>query len=104
MTNLPLIAWSGGVDSTANIISTFSNKIPFETVYIKLPNNSKQQKNELKARKRISKKLKELFGNYHIKDTEIEFVGILPANGKFTSHTYGLHLLHIILNLAITVV
>lgn len=84
MTKLPLIAWSGGVDSTANVISKFSHKVPFETVYIKLPNNEKQQKNELKARKRILKKLTEQFGNYHVKDTEIEFVGVLPANDKFS--------------------
>lgn len=81
---LPLIVWSGGVDSTANVISCFSNKIPFETIYIKLPNNEKQQKNELRARKRLTKKLTELFGNYLIKDTEIDFVGVLTANNKFT--------------------
>jgi 7-cyano-7-deazaguanine synthase in queuosine biosynthesis len=74
---VPLISWSGGVDSTANVINYFANSIPFETVYIKLPNNDKQQKYELKARTRILKELTKLFGNYHIKDTVIDFVGVL---------------------------
>ena len=82
-TKLPLIVWSGGVDSTANVIMAFSNEIPFETVYVKLPNNDKEQKQELLARKRIIKKLTALYGNYHIKDTEVNFVGVLPAKDRF---------------------
>ena len=82
-TKIPLLSWSGGVDSTANVISNFSHKIPFETIYIKLPNNEIQQKYELKARKRILKELTKIFGNYHIKDTELDFVGTLAGTGKF---------------------
>jgi len=83
MSKVPLLSWSGGVDSTANVINYFSNGIPFETVYVKLPNNDVQQKNELKARKKIIKALTAIFGNYHIKDTEVDFVGVLQANNKF---------------------
>jgi len=82
-TRLPLLSFSGGVDSTLNVISYFRDEVPFATVYVKLPNNEKQQKNELKARKRILKALTAIYGNYHVKDIEIDFVGTLKARGKF---------------------
>lgn len=72
------MSWSGGVDSTALVIWYFSNKIPFETVYVKIPNNKINQKKELNARKKILKKLTNLYGKYHIKDNVINFIGVIP--------------------------
>ena len=79
---IPLVSWSGGVDSTANVINLFANNTPFETVYVKLPNNEEQQRRELKARKKILKKLTKIFGNYHFKDHIVTFVGMLPGNAN----------------------
>ena len=89
MSKVPLVVWSGGADSTANVIWYFSNHIPFETVYIKLPNNEEQQKRELKARKKILKKLIKIYGNFHLKDTIINFVGVLrPPEGTALTQPY----------------
>ncbi|MCK5020091.1 MAG: hypothetical protein KAS32_23760 [Candidatus Peribacteraceae bacterium] len=81
----PIVSWSGGVDSTAILIDLFSKKIPFETIYVKLPNNDIQQEYELRARKKLLKKLTKLFGNYHIKDHIITFVGMLAPANKISS-------------------
>ncbi len=73
-----LIAWSGGVDSTALVIDALSKGIPFDTVYVMLPNNVEQQERELKSRAKILKKLQKLYkGSSHCKDHVIKFVAIL---------------------------
>lgn len=84
MPRVPLIVWSGGMDSTANIIHHFGNKIPFETCFVKLDNNIRQQKSELAARKRILKRLTKLYdGNYHIKDHVIEPFGEVTGRQNY---------------------
>lgn len=78
MSKRPLIIWSGGVDSTALVINYISNNIPFDTAYVKLPNNAKTQERELKARKKILKNLSKLYhSNSHCQDHVVEFVGTL---------------------------
>jgi 7-cyano-7-deazaguanine synthase in queuosine biosynthesis len=64
---LPLIVWSGGMDSTAVMIHYFSHKIPHHTCYIKLNQNT-QTKFELMARNRILKELTKQYGNYNLAD------------------------------------
>jgi len=58
MTKRILIPWSGGLDSTALVISAYSHNIPFDTCFFKINNNVQLQIEELKARKKILKYLK----------------------------------------------
>jgi 7-cyano-7-deazaguanine synthase in queuosine biosynthesis len=72
MVDRKLIVWSGGMDSTANVINAFSRGQVFDTCYIKLANNRSMQKRELKARKKILKHLTKLYGKYHASDYVVE--------------------------------
>lgn len=85
---VPLISWSGGVDSTAVVIWYFSKGIPFETVYVKVPNNKFNQAKELAARKLILKKLTDIYGNYCIKDHVINHVLTLRGNRNYPVQAY----------------
>ena len=71
---IPLVVFSGGVDSTALLIYYFSHNIPHATCYAQIPNNAPQHRRELTARKRIIDKLTKIYGNYHTKDTIISGV------------------------------
>jgi 7-cyano-7-deazaguanine synthase in queuosine biosynthesis len=72
MADRQLIVWSGGMDSTANVINAFGRGYVFDTCYIKLDNNKTMQKYELKARKKILKYLTKLYGKYHGHDYIVE--------------------------------
>ena len=80
---MKLLSWSGGIDSTANVLDMFKTGTEFETVYVKLPNNESMQKRELRARKKILKALTKQYGDYHVKDTMVEYVGTLTPSGGF---------------------
>jgi 7-cyano-7-deazaguanine synthase in queuosine biosynthesis len=55
---IPLVVWSGGLDSTYNLVNHISNNQQVDTVYIKLLNNEKKTEKELAAREEIKKLLK----------------------------------------------
>jgi 7-cyano-7-deazaguanine synthase in queuosine biosynthesis len=61
---VPLIVWSGGLDSTYLVWDAVSRDKTIETMYVDLNNNKTKKKREIKARKAIKKKLlKDYNGN-----------------------------------------
>lgn len=77
---LPLVVWSGGMDSTAIVIDHFINNKRFDTVFVKVGNNVHQQKKELSSRKKILNKLTKKYGKVHRNDIIVDFISVESRN------------------------
>jgi len=76
---VPLIVWSGGVDSTLCLLNELKTNDVVDTVYFRLGNNSKQTRMELIAIKKIRKLLQK---DNKIINLQIQEIAALPSNNN----------------------
>lgn len=72
-----LVVWSGGLDSTAILLNLKANRIDFDTVYVRLKNNTEKSNAEIQAREKIEQIFNSdgTFFNDHIIDTQ-DYAGL----------------------------